>query len=179
MKDLMNFSAGSNDEIIFKAKLQSAQNGNLAAMANVAELLYEGTGCTQDKAEAAAWYRKAYGKGDLTAGYNLAAMAFYGDGVEKDLKSAKKIFQDIIKMAKRKPYAQVRNIIENISSFADDLKDAPEEFVMSHSERYCRKQIQEMAANVTVTGTALDYLEKQRGRKTLLESSISPDTLNL
>lgn len=179
MKNLIAFNTRSNDEIIFKAKLQSAQNGSLPAMVSVAELFYEGTGCMQDKAEAAKWYRKAYEQGDITAGYNLGAMTFYGDGIKQNLKAAKKLFQETVKMAKNIPSPTSKNIIENISSFADEHRDFPEGFAMSQSERYYGVQIQNVASDLTTPDSAPNYLKKQHGRKALLESNISASALDL
>jgi len=64
-----------------------ALEGHVEAQRNLAMLLEDGDGITQDAQKAIYWYEKAAAQGDINAQLVLAMSYCYGDGVTKDLKS--------------------------------------------------------------------------------------------
>jgi hypothetical protein len=69
----------------FKALQQKAEQGDAAAQASQGSGSDSGRGVPQDRAQAAAWYRKAAEQGDAKAQFNLGLMYRYGPGYSPNL----------------------------------------------------------------------------------------------
>jgi TPR repeat protein len=65
----------------FQLLKSKADTGDRLAMRRVAALYYTGEGGTQDRLEAARWYKRAAGKGDAESMHQLATMYRYGNGL--------------------------------------------------------------------------------------------------
>lgn len=65
----------------FQLLKSKASAGDRLAMRRVAALYYTGEGGTQDRLEAARWYKRAAGKGDAESMHQLATMYRYGNGL--------------------------------------------------------------------------------------------------
>jgi TPR repeat protein len=61
-----------------------AEQGNVAAQANLGFMYYHGHGVPQDYGEAAKWFRLAAEQGNATAQSNLGGMYYGGQGVPQD-----------------------------------------------------------------------------------------------
>ena len=59
---------------------KAAEQGNMSAQTSLATCLYNGEGCTENKAEAFQWYKKAAEQGDAEAQNNLAYCLYNGEG---------------------------------------------------------------------------------------------------
>ena len=76
---------GGNKGISFNDLLHRAEDGDLAAQLQVADMFYLGKGVAQNYAEAAKWLQKGAERGLADSQYKLAVMYSTGEGVPKDL----------------------------------------------------------------------------------------------
>ena len=89
--------SGCSQENVLKLKLAvcrlDATLGDARAQCNLGRAYDNGEGVTQDKEEAAKWYRKAAEQGYAKAQYNLGASYHFGEGVEQNLREGVKWFR--------------------------------------------------------------------------------------
>jgi TPR repeat protein len=69
-----------------------AENGNLDAQINLANMYFDGSGVPQDYKESVKWYRLAADRGSVDAQIALGFLYEYGDAVPQDYVQAYKWF---------------------------------------------------------------------------------------
>jgi uncharacterized protein len=84
-------SVNANNE--FKKIFQSAQQRNIEAQFNIANMYREGNGVAKNYAEAFKWYKKAAEQGFMFAQYELGNLYEHGQGVTKSYTKALKLYQ--------------------------------------------------------------------------------------
>lgn len=65
-----------------------AEQGDVAAQADLAEMYYHGEGVQQDYSEALRWYRKAADHGNAKGQYGVGLIYYHGNGARMDLGEA-------------------------------------------------------------------------------------------
>ena len=93
----------------FEDLLENAQKGDPDAQFQVAEKYYIGLGVEENEAEAAVWYKKAAGHGNVEAMMKLGEIYYLGgDGVEEDEAESKKWYQKAAKAGNKEAKEKVK-----------------------------------------------------------------------
>ena len=82
-----------NPQEAFRLFEESAREGYILAMNNLANCYYNGEGTERDYHKAFYWYGQAAKKGNATAQCSVGECYYYGNGVSRDLSEAVRWFQ--------------------------------------------------------------------------------------
>ena len=85
----------SDPEAAMARFLAADEAGNRKAARYVGLMYEQGLGVDQDYAQAASWYEKGVGAGDLTSGYYLGLLYAQGLGVDQDYEKAAELFESV------------------------------------------------------------------------------------
>lgn len=105
----------------FNKHLNSAQEGKVSAMYEVAKLFERGRGTNLNLARAAKWYEKASDAGNTPAKARLGIMYFEGRGVEQNYKKALTLLKEAVKANIPSAQYQLASMYERGTGVAQNL----------------------------------------------------------